>query len=263
MQKLNEIRLFILDMDGTIYLGNRLFSYTKGFFDLLAQKGIDYLLFTNNASKNTGDYHFKLKNMSLDIPKKNILTSADVTARFIKTMRKGSSVYILGTPSLREVFENEGIMTVDDDPDIVVVSFDTTLTYEKLQKACTFIRNGAEYISTHCDINCPTEDGFIPDSGAICKAISASVGKEPRFFGKPFPETLEMIKDITGHRLDEMAIIGDRLYTDIKTGILSGILSILVLSGETKKEDLLTSDLKPDLVYADLDALASDLKENF
>lgn len=261
MRELNRIKLFILDMDGTIYLGSRLFSYTKDFFKTLSIKGLDYLLFTNNASKNTDDYALKLKKMSLDIPKKNILTSADVTAEFIKTKRDKKSVYVVGTPSLIDVFKNKGISVVYDHPDIVVVSFDTTLTYDKLQKACGFIREGAEYISTHCDINCPTEEGFIPDSGAICMAVSASVGKEPRFFGKPFPETLEMIKNITGHSLEEMAIIGDRLYTDIKTGILGGILSILVLSGETKKQDLESSEIKPDLVYQDLGELMTRLQK--
>ena len=246
-------------MDGTIYLGDKVFPYTKKFFKLLDSKGIDYLLFTNNSSKDRKKYMKNLKKMSLDLGIDKILTSGDVTMKFLKTQRTGKLVYLVGTPLLEKAFLEEEIELVSEDPDIVVVSFDTTLTYEKLEKACRFIRKGAEFISTHCDINCPTENGFIPDSGSICALITASTSISPRFFGKPFKETIEMIEHITGHKRSNMAIIGDRLYTDIKMGVSSGIKAILVLSGETKESDLIGATIKPDFIYKDLEQVMNDI----
>jgi 4-nitrophenyl phosphatase len=258
---LGSISLLISDMDGTIYLGNRIFPYTKEFFSLISEKNIDYILFTNNASKSSEDYIRKLDGMSLHVHRNNILTSGDVTAEFLRSERSGKTVYLVGTQSLTDTFNDYGIKIVPNDPDIVVVSFDTTLTYGKLDKACRFIRNGAEFISTHCDLNCPTEDGWMPDSGSICSLITASTGKTPRYFGKPYPETVAMIENITGYDRSQMAIIGDRLYTDIKMGINSGIKTILVLSGETKRSDLAASDIKPDLVYDDLGCFMEDIRK--
>jgi 4-nitrophenyl phosphatase len=258
---LRNIKLFIMDMDGTIYLGNSIFPFTLGFMSLLGQKNIDYIFFTNNASKSKADYIDKLENMSLHIHEDCILSSGDVTAGFLVGSRPGRSVYVVGTQSLINAFTGYGVKVVDKDPDIVVVSFDTALTYEKLDKACRYIRGGAEFLSTHCDINCPSEDGCVPDSGSICALISASTGKFPRYFGKPYPETVSMIERVTGCERSRMAIIGDRLYTDIKMGNINGITSILVLSGETGSKDLAASDIKPDLVYKDLSYLMKDLRD--
>lgn len=257
---LDPVRMFILDMDGTIYLGGKVFPYTLDFLDFLKSSGIGCFFFTNNASGNPGFYARKLKKMGIHAKSSDILTSGDVTVDFLREHRAGRSVYLLGTHRLRKTFRAGGIRLVENSPDIVVVSFDTTLTYDRLEKACRFIREGAEYLSTHCDINCPTESGFVPDSGSICAAVTASTGRPPRFFGKPFKETIEAIIRLTGYGREQIAIIGDRLYTDIKTGTEGGIISILVLSGETKKDDLDRSSVKPDLVFDDLSALMEDMK---
>jgi HAD superfamily hydrolase (TIGR01450 family) len=158
----------------------------------------------------------------------------------------------MGTPDLEENFLENGIRLTKDMPDVVVVGFDMTLTYEKLERACTFIRNGAVFLATHLDINCPTKDGFIPDCGAICAAIALSTGKEPRYVGKPFKETVDMVLELTGARREQMSFIGDRLYTDVKTGVANGAHGILVLSGETKSSDLAGSDVVPDAVFTGL-----------
>lgn len=147
----------------------------------------------------------------------------------------------------------------DTDPDVVVVSFDTSLTYEKIERACTFIREGAHFIATHPDLNCPTEDGFIPDCGAMCAMVTASTGVEPRYLGKPFKETVDMIKLITGRGNDEIAFVGDRLYTDIAIGVNNGITSILVLTGETSLADVERSPIKPDFIFDSLFALGQIL----
>ena len=136
----------------------------------------------------------------------------------------------------------------EDKADIVVTSFDTSLTYEKLNNACRFIRNGAEYLSTHPDFNCPTENGMIPDSGAIAAFVTASTGKTPTYFGKPYKETIEMICEATGCTKDEMCIFGDRLYTDIASGVNAGIDTVFVLSGEGTIKDLEDSEIKPTYV---------------
>lgn len=184
------------------------------------------------------------------------MTSGDVTIAYLKQHFPDKKIYLVGTPALVQSFREEGILLVEEEPDIVVVGFDTTLTYHKLERACTFIRNGAMFLATHMDINCPTEDGFIPDCGAMCRLISYSTGKEPRFLGKPEKETLEMILQKSGFGREEVAFVGDRLYTDVATGVKNGAKGILVLSGETKEEDLAESEIRPDGVFMSLQEMA-------
>lgn len=163
------------------------------------------------------------------------------------------SVYVVGTPSLIQEFEKNGISLTGEHPDIVVLGFDTTLTYEKLSKACHYIRNGCLYFGINPDWNCPMEGGiFIPDCGSMAKLIEASTGRFPEFFGKPSVHTLNYIVEKTEYQADEIAIIGDRLYTDIAVADGSDVTSILVLSGESTLEDVEKSKIKPDLIYQDL-----------
>ena len=161
---------------------------------------------------------------------------------------------MVGTPDLVRIFEAAGICVEEDAP-IVVASFDTTLTYDKLEKACRYIREGAEFFSTHPDLNCPVEGGFIPDSGAICALITASTGKSPRYFGKPHEDTIQIIQEFTGVSRDDMVVVGDRLYTDIALGANHGVTSVLVLSGETTRTDLEDSPVQPSLVVENVGAL--------
>ncbi|HOJ09793.1 MAG TPA: HAD-IIA family hydrolase [Clostridiales bacterium] len=296
---LKNKKLFILDMDGTFYLGDRILEGSLDFINKLKETGREFLFFTNNASKTPEFYIKKLQKMGCEIIKKNIATAGDVTIEYLLENYNGKKVYLVGTPLLEESFRKAGINLVldksenkfrqgseersgegsgerseeksgegseeksngktdeklDEKPDVVVVSFDLTLTYEKISRACTFIREGAVFIATHMDLNCPTEDGFIPDCGSICAMVTASTGVKPRYLGKPFEETIEMIEHITGYTKDEMVIIGDRLYTDIATGFNNGVASILVLTGETKLEDLEESQIKPDYVFPSLSSV--------
>ena len=259
IQDLKEKRLFVLDMDGTFYLGNRILDGSLAFVDKIRQSGRDLLFFTNNASKTPEFYIEKLKKMGCWIERKNIATAGDVTIEYIKTYHSGRNVFLVGTRLLEQSFKQAGIRLVRTDPDIVVVSFDTSLTYEKISDACTFIRNGALFLATHMDYNCPTEDGYIPDCGAICALVTASTGKLPKYLGKPFAETLEMIEGITGCKKQEMAVVGDRLYTDIALGAQNGVSSVLVLTGETTKEDAAHSEIRPDYIFESLKQLAEIL----
>lgn len=256
---LSSKRLFIFDMDGTIYLGGRVFPAAADYISRLRADGRRVLFFTNNASHSPEFYTAKLARLGFDPQPGELLTSADVTLAFLKSHRSGKSVYLVGTPELEGQFAAAGVVPVSTakilsggHADIVVTSFDKTLTYDKLNAACKLVRGGAEYISTHPDFNCPTEDGFIPDSGAIAAAVTASTGVKPRFFGKPYRETIEMIAELTGAPLSDMCVFGDRLYTDIALGKQNGVTAVLVLTGETKLTDLEKSEVQPDVIIDSL-----------
>ncbi|MFV0497859.1 MAG: HAD-IIA family hydrolase [Candidatus Fimivivens sp.] len=252
---LKETQLFVLDMDGTFYLGDRILAGALDFLDAVKKTGKDYVFFTNNSSKSPEIYIEKLAKMNCHITRDQIMTSGDVTIRYLNTHHPEKTVYLVGTQSLVTSFHNNGIKLIDERPDIVVVAFDTTLTYEKLERACTFIRNGALFLATHLDINCPVEGGFIPDCGAFCAAISLSTGKQPKYLGKPFGETVDMVLDKTGEKRERIAFVGDRLYTDVATGVNNGAKGLLVLTGETKLDDVVASEVKPDGIYDSLDEM--------
>lgn len=253
---LSGIDLFVLDMDGTFYLGDIILEGSLDFLKKVEETGKHFIFFTNNSSKSPVNYINKLANMNCHIERNQIMTSGDVTIEFLNRNRAGQAVYLVGTPALEESFREAGVPLVNDNPDVVVIAFDTTLTYEKLERACTFIRNGAEFLATHLDINCPTEDGFIPDCGAMCALISLSTGKEPKYLGKPFKETMEMVLARTEFAKEKVAFVGDRIYTDVATGVKNGAKGILVLSGETKLEDVEKSEVKPDAIFASIGEMA-------
>lgn len=255
---LQSKKLFIFDMDGTIYLGNRVFPFAIRFIKHLRAAGKKVLFFTNNASHSPSFYLQKLTRLGFEPTAEEILTSGDVTAEFLLRHRKGKSVYLVGTDDLTNDFRRRGIPLLagsEDRADIVITSFDTSLTYEKLDNACRMIRNGAEYLSTHPDFNCPTETGFIPDSGAIAAFVTASTGITPTYFGKPYRETVDVICEATGFDKSEMCFFGDRLYTDIAIGKRHGVTAVLVYSGETQPSDVEKAEEKdrPDMAFPSLD----------
>lgn len=248
-----KIKCFILDMDGTIYLGNELFPFTKDFLKKVEDTGREYYFFTNNSSKSQQAYIEKLARLGIQIKKEQMMISSHVIIKYLKEYYDKKSNYVVGTPSLIQEFESFDMNLTEEDPDIVVLGFDTTLTYEKLSKACHYIRNGCTYFGINPDWNCPMEGGtFIPDCGSMAKLIEASTGKFPEFFGKPSKHTLDYIIKETGYQPEEIAIVGDRLYTDIAVADGSDVTSILVLSGESTREDVEKSDVKPDVVVENL-----------
>ncbi len=244
---IKNIKLFVLDMDGTIYLGENILPGAIDFVKTTRESGRKVVFFTNNASKNPNNYVEKLNRMGFGAVREDVITAGDVTIEYLKRHRPNEPVYLVGTPALEQSFKDAGI-TLSEKANIVVSSFDTTLTYEKLVIACDLIRNGAEFFCTHPDFNCPTETGFIPDSGAIAALITASTNVKPKYFGKPHKETADMISELFNIPFEETAIVGDRLYTDIALGKNNGLMSILVLSGETKIEDV-NEDNAPDVIF--------------
>ena len=268
---LEGVRLFVLDMDGTFYLGNKLLPRSLEFIEKVREIGSRFMFFTNNSSRTPERYFEKLKNMGLSICKDELLTSGDVAIEYLNAHHAGQSVYLLGTDALKNDFKSQGVNIFEPDqteigtghtfsiPDIVIAAFDVELTFGKLERACTYIRAGSTFLATHPDINCPMENGFIPDCGAFCAAITLSTGIAPRILGKPYPETIEMIERISGIAKSEIAFVGDRLYTDVKSGVKNGAKGFLVLSGETTLADLETSDVEPNAVFDDLGDIADCL----
>ena len=253
---LQKIRLFVLDLDGTVSLGDRLLPGAAEMITRARALGRRILFFTNNTSRSPLEYVERLNRMGLAVTRADILTAGDVTVHYLRQHHPDARVFLLGVPALRESFAAGGIRLVEEDPDLVVAGFDKTLTYERLEKACVFLRRGAGFLATHPDINCPTEAEPIPDCGAICAAITASTGRAPRCLGKPAAETVELVEAVSGLRRQSIAFVGDRLYTDVACGTQNGACGILVMTGETTPEMLAESSFSPDAVFPSLGAMA-------
>ena len=262
---LKETELFVLDMDGTFYLDTDVLDGALDFLEEVKKAGKRYVFFTNNSSKSPKTYIDKLAKMGCYIKRNQIITSGDVMIQYLKEYYPEKKVYLVGTPDLEENFRENGILLTGEMPDVVifleVICLEPNLSIAlSLERACTYIRNGAVFLATHLDINCPTKDGFIPDCGAMCAAISLSTGKEPKYVGKPFKETVDMVLEMTGAKREAMSFVGDRIYTDVKTGVVNGAHGILVLTGETKLEDVPKADVVPDAIFTGLKEMGEILK---
>lgn len=254
------IRGFLLDMDGTIYLGDHLLPGASEFWTLAAKHEIPFQLLTNNSSKNRDSYVRKLAALGLDARPEQILTSGEATAQYLQMQAPGARVALFGTPDLEREFAGYGFVQDMDYPEYVVLGFDTTVDYAKLTLLCDLVRSGLPYIATHPDFNCPVEDGFAPDIGAIMALVQASTGREADIvIGKPNRHIIEMAAQRLGLPVDSLCIVGDRLYTDVAMGQHAPIRTALVLSGETKREDLEQSPYQPDYVFTGLDELTERL----
>ena len=260
---LNEIQCFLLDMDGTIYLGDGLLPGAIDFLETVQAQGKQFLFLTNNSSKNPNQYVEKLSKLGIDVDVEQVFTSGMATAIYLKQQKPGAKVYLVGTPGLEEEFRSHGFILTDDDPDFAVLGFDTTLTYEKLWKICDFVREGKPYIATHPDNNCPTPTGFMPDIGAMIALIEVSTERRPDVIvGKPNRFIVDSAAEKMGVEVNKIAMVGDRLYTDIAMGGTAGITTALVLSGETKIEDIPASPHQPTYTFENIGKMAEWLRKN-
>lgn len=251
--ELKDVKCFLLDMDGTFYLGGQLLEGSLDFIDRVRATGRDFMFLTNNSSHNAHFYVEKLAKMGLNVDRSKVMTSGEATCEKINELYPGKRAFLMGNEFLAEEFREAGIVVDNKNPEIVVVGFDTTLTYQKLWDACNFIRAGLPYIATHPDFNCPVENGYMPDTGSMMALIEASTGRRPDLIvGKPNTGIVEAVLRRTGLKVSELAMVGDRLYTDIETGLRSGMLSILVMTGETDEKMLAESETKPDLKFGRL-----------
>lgn len=262
------IKHVVIDMDGTIYMGDRLFPFTKPFLDKLHELGLSYSFLTNNSTKLVCDYIEKLSNMGINVSKEQIYTSIPVTIDYIKNnLPEVKKLFVLGTPSMSSEFIRAGFgVTEDDDgdvPDGVVVAFDTTLTYSRLCRAAWWISKEIPYIATNPDNVCPTDKNTILiDCGSICSCLEKATGRKPdRVFGKPDANMLQIIASHKGIRCEEIAMVGDRIYTDVQAAHNAGSMGILVLSGETTLEVAEQSNPRPHLIVKDISELGEFLKQ--
>ena len=246
-------KLFLLDMDGTIYLGNRLFDATIPFLNRIKENGGKYVFLTNNSSKSTQTYIDKLKKLGIDTTADDFLTSTDATCVYINNRYPGKKFYCMGTKSFLAQLTANGInVTTDVEDDIygVLISNDTELTFKKLDDISRLLtERDLVYIATNPDWTCPTEYGFVPDCGSFAEMLFRATKKSPIFIGKPRPEMVYLAMDKFGFDKSQTVVIGDRIYTDVAAGVNAGVDAVLVLSGETKATDLESSDTKPTYVF--------------
>lgn len=250
--ELKNKKLFLFDMDGTIYEEETVFDGTTALLNQIEKIGGKYVFITNNSSKSVADYIKKVNRLGIKGDIDNFFTSAQATVLFLKKNYFGKKIYCQGTKSLVQELIDAGINTteeVEDDVGVVLVGFDTELTSAKLRKTCELLQRDIPYIATNPDLRCPVNFGFIPDCGAICGAIEAATDKKPIFIGKPEPTMVDIVREKFGYSAEETVVIGDRLYTDIATGLNAGTTAICVLTGEATKEDILNGDIKPTLTF--------------
>lgn len=260
---LAKVKCFLLDMDGTFNLGSQIIDGSLDFIDVLKTQDKKFIFLTNNSSKNRSNYAAKITNLGLNVTKDEVFTSGEATTIFLHKKYPDAGVYLVGTSQLISEFREFGIKIRPNHPDIVVLGFDTSLTYKKLWKLCDYVRAGLPYIATHPDLNCPTENGFMPDIGAMIAFVKAASGREPDLIiGKPNRFIVDALAMKLNLSLNEMAMVGDRLYTDIALGKTSGIATCLVLSGETKPSDVASSEFKPDHIFDNLKAIGDWLLKN-
>ena len=263
MKDLHKINCYLLDMDGTIYLGDKIIDGALDFIDYIKRNNKKCIFLTNNSSKNKEDYYKKLELLGVDIKGCEVYSSGDATIDYLIKKNEGKRVFLLGSPALEKDFEAKGFSIIKErnkEIDYVVLGFDTTLTYEKLWIACDYIKEGVTYIATHGDFVCPIENNkTMLDAGAMIELICAATGKRPMIIGKPEPWIVQGVTEAFKLKLEELAIVGDRLYTDILTGEKSSITSILVYSGETTEAMYRESEIKADYQFKSIKNLLQEL----
>lgn len=261
--KLSDKKLFLLDMDGTIYLDTTLFDGTLDFLKKVKSSGGRYLFVTNNSSKSTSAYVEKLAKIGITATEEEFLTSTDATCTYILKNYPGKKFYSFGTKSFTDQLIAAGISVATelcDDIFGLVISNDTEITFKKLDDAARLLtEREVVYIATNPDWVCPTSYGYVPDCGCFCEMLKRATGKEPLFIGKPEPQMLLSAIERFGYSKADAVMVGDRLYTDIASGYNAGIDTVFVLSGEGTLQDLKDSEVKPTYVMKDIKELLQNL----
>lgn len=249
--RLKDIKLFLFDMDGTLYLGNTLFPFTKNLLKKIRESGREYLFITNNSSKSVSAYVEKLKSLGIEAEEKDFLTSSQATAYYLNNNYPDRKIYVCGTASLKKELEDSGFTLTEnrEETELVVIGYDTELTYKKLYDVSWILtKKDVPYIATNPDYVCPTEFGSVPDCGSMCDMLFNATGKRPYVIGKPSPLMIELAVKKMNSKPGETAVVGDRIYTDVKSGLNAGAVGVLVMSGETTKEILDASEDRPTVI---------------
>ncbi len=253
MAELKDITLFLLDMDGTVNLGYDPIDGAKEFLCTLKEQGKNFIFLTNNSSKSASDYVDKMRSLGFPCESENVFTSGMAAGMFLEENKKDSKIFVCGTHSLKNELKNYDICMSEtgEDADTVLLGYDTELDYKKIRTVCDLLDGGADYYATNIDMVCPIEGGrYLPDCGSFADMFEQAVKRRPRFLGKPDRTMIDIIAKAQGVPYENIAMVGDRIYTDVKTGINAGVTSVLVLSGETTLEDYKKSDVKPDYILS-------------
>lgn len=261
---LADKRLFLLDMDGTLYLDDRLFDKVPEFLSHVRRIGGRYLFLTNNSSRGVEGYMEKLSRMGIPTAPEDYLTSVDAAIDHLRRFHAGKKCYVFGTRAFYGQLQTAGIPVTDrpeDDVDILLCGFDRELTFRKLEDACILLNRGVPFIATNPDWVCPTWYGSVPDCGSVCRMLTTATGREPTFIGKPQPEMARLAMERTGFSTEQTVLLGDRLYTDIACGVNAGIDTVFVLSGEGTQADIAAYQIHPTWVYPDIGTLYRELEE--
>lgn len=245
-------KLYIFDLDGTLYLDGVLFPYTLNVIARLKKSGALICYLTNNSSRSTNEYYMKLRKLGLDLQLSDIITSTQAAISYIKKYYPTHHFLVIGTESMRGEVANSGIMfsaKINDDTNAVLMGYDSELTYQKIFDATKLLITGVPYIATNPDKVCPVNFGFVPDCGSFADMLDNAVHRQPLFMGKPNRQIIDEALSRYSVQPEQAVIVGDRLYTDIQCGINAGIDTVLVLSGETKQEHLMDSKIKPTYTF--------------
>ncbi len=259
---LKKKKLFLFDMDGTIYEEDRIFDGTHQILNYINGIGGKYVFITNNSSKSVTDYVKKVNRLGIRGDESNFFTSAQATILYLKKNYPNAKVYCQGTKSFVKELAGSGIHVTDriEPVKAVVVGFDTELTSAKLAVTCEVLTTqNVPFIATNPDLRCPVGFGFIPDCGSICGMIKNATDKEPVYIGKPAPIMVDIVREKFGYLPDETVVIGDRLYTDIATGLNANVTAVCVLTGEAKKIDIIEGTIKPTYTFKSVKELYENL----
>jgi len=250
VERIRNAHAVVSDLDGTLFAGAYVFPQTGEFIHRVRVSGRRLLFLTNNSSSRGAEYATKLQRAGLEVSESDVYTSGDATIDYLKSLDSGNRVFLLGTPSLEKQFVEAGFELVfEDRPDWVVLGFDKTLTYAKVDRAAYWLRRGVPFVATHADLNCPLENGeWLVDAGAMIAMLRAATGRRPKVIGKPNRTMLQGVLRRLGLPKQQLILVGDRLTTDIRMAATFGMTSVLVLTGEARLEDVATSRWKPDLV---------------
>ncbi len=256
-------RLFLLDMDGTIYLDEQLFDGTVDFLTHVRQTGGKYLFLTNNSSRSVEAYIEKMRRLGIETTADDYLTSVDaLIVRLNASGLREKLLYAFGTTSFRKQLADAGFRLTQNRDEAVaalICGFDTELTFQKLEDACILLNRGVDFIAANPDWVCPTWYGYVPDCGSVCEMLFRATGRRPVFIGKPEPDMALLAMEKYGFSKEETLLIGDRIYTDIACGVRAGIDAALLLSGESTLKDVENSQEKPTHIYDNIRALLNDI----
>ena len=259
---LKDKKYFLFDIDGTLAVDDTIYEGSKALIERIASIGGRSFYITNNSTKSRKDYVKKFERWGISTDEDQFVTASYAACLYLKQHFDGQKLFVMGTPSFEEELRSWGLLTTtcaDADVACVVVGFDATLNYDKVQNACRLLfRPDVTYVGTNPDYRCPTSYGFMPDCGGICEMLKVTTDREPYYIGKPNPDIVTMCMNQVGAKKEEVLVVGDRLYTDIACGLAAGVETALVYTGEAGPEDLKTTEYLPDYIYENILALYRD-----